>query len=304
MEVMATPAAISRVGFIGLGRMGRPMALNLLAAGFSVSVISRSPGPVADLTAAGAAAAGSHAALARIADIVVTCLPDVETCERVYLGTDGLAANARHGQIFVETSTIGPRHAREVAAALEERGAHYLDAPVSGGVERATDGTLTVMVGGDARALEMAMPVLRTIGANVQHVGGVGQGCVVKLTNQLLVAVHTLAACEAMLLGMGAGADSGQLLEVLGSSWGNSVMLGRTGPMVASGDYGSRAPMRLLTKDMALVQELAEELGLELPLGERTRSLLDEAMRRGMAEVDVAALAMLVSEARSTDVAG
>ena len=282
------------VGFIGLGRMGKPMALNLLKAGFVVAVHSRSRGPVDELVAAGAVACAGPAEVADVADVICTCLPDPAASEQVYLGDGGLIANGRSGQVLVENSTVGPRLARSVATSAAERGIGYLDAPVSGGVGGAQDGSLTIMVGGDAAHLARAMPVLAAMGSNVHHVGAVGLGCVTKLANQLLVAVHTLAACEAILMGREAGADAAQLLDVLSTSWGASGMLTLWGPSIVSGEFGSGAPMRLLVKDLALVREVAADAGVPLPLGERTTALFDEAMARGLGETDIAALVTLL----------
>ena len=142
---------VTTVGFVGLGRMGRPMALNLLSAGFQVLVLSRSRPPVETLVAAGAEEAASLAGMAARAEVICTCLPDVATSEAVYLGADGLVANARAGQVLIEHSTIAPSLAVRVGDAAVQRGAGYLDAPVSGGVERAESGTLTIMAGGDER---------------------------------------------------------------------------------------------------------------------------------------------------------
>jgi 3-hydroxyisobutyrate dehydrogenase-like beta-hydroxyacid dehydrogenase len=283
------------VGFIGLGRMGKPMAMNLMKHGFPLVVQSRSPGPVSELTAAGALPAGYPGEVAALADVVVTCLPDEAASDAVYLGSEGLVSAARSTNLFIETSTIGPALAKRVAKEAKAKGAGYIDAPVSGGVERAQDGTLTVMAGGEQADIERGMPFLQAMGSTVHHVGGVGQGEVVKLINQLLVAVHTEAACEAMVLAMRAGADPGQVLDVLSTSWGSSAMLARTGPMVASGAYGSAAPTRLIAKDIALVAHLAGEHGLSLSLTERTRETIEQAMAGGLSETDVTALATLLS---------
>ena len=291
---MSGPVAPS-VGFIGLGRMGKPMATNLTNAGFHVVVHSRSQGPVAELVAIGATQADYPGEVAALADVVCTCLPDAEASETVYLASNGLVAAARPTNLFIETSTNAPSLARRIAADAQAKGAGYVDAPVSGGVEGAEKATLTIMAGGETGDVERARPVLKAMGANIHHVGGVGQGSVVKLINQLLVAVHTQAACEAMLLGIKAGVDPAQLLDVLSSSWGTSAMLGRTGPLVISGDYGSRAPMRLIAKDIALVSELASETELSLPLVERVAAAIDDALKRGLAESDIAALASLYS---------
>ena len=284
------------VGFVGLGRMGKPMALNLLSAGFSVLVLSRSRPPVEALVEAGGEEAASLADMAERADVVCTCLPDVATSEAVYLGADGLAANAREGQVLIEHSTIAPSLAVRVGEAAAARGAGYLDAPVSGGVERAESGTLTIMAGGDAQHFESARPVLEAMGASLNLVGPVGQGSVAKLTNQLLVGIHTMAACEAFLFGTSAGADGRQLLDVLATSWGASNMLARNGPMLLSGDYGSLAPVRLLAKDLSLVEDAAADLDVPLPLVQRTRALFDEGMARGLGESDISALIMVLAQ--------
>ena len=284
------------VGFVGLGRMGKPMALNLLSAGFHVLVQSRSRPPVEALIEAGAEEAASLADMAERADVVCTCLPDVATSEAVYLGADGLAANARAGQVLIEHSTIAPSLAVRVGEAAAARGAGYLDAPVSGGVERAESGTLTIMAGGEAQHFDAARPVLEAMGASLNLVGPVGQGSVVKLTNQLLVGIHTMAACEAFLFGTSAGADGRQLLDVLSTSWGASNMLTRNGPMLLSGDYGSLAPVRLLAKDLSLVEDAAADLGVPLPLVQRTRALFDEGMARGLGESDISALIMVLTQ--------
>ncbi len=289
------------VGFIGLGRMGKPMALNLLRAGFEVTVISRSRPPIEALVAAGAGEAASLADIAKRADIVCTCLPDVAASEATYLGPDGLAAYARAGQVLVEHSTIAPSLAARVDEAASARGAGYLDAPISGGVERAESGTLTIMAGGRAEHFDAARPVLDALGSSVHDVGPVGQGCVVKLTNQLLVGVHTLAACEAFTFGTSAGADGRQLLDVLAASWGASNMLARNGPMLVSGEYGDLAPVRLLAKDLGLIEEAARDLGVSLPIVRRTRALFDEAMARGLGESDISALVTMLGHGDKAD---
>ena len=282
------------VGFIGLGRMGKPMALNLLKAGTHLVVYSRSQGPIDELTAAGAHPAGYPGEVAALTDVVFTCLPDEAASESVYLGGSGLIEACRSTNLFVETSTIGPALARRVAEAAVAKGAAYVDAPISGGVVGARDATLTIMAGGETKDIERARPFLDQMGTTIHHVGGVGQGEVVKLINQLLVAVHTQAACEAMVLAMKAGADAHQVLDVLATSWGSSAMLSRTGPMVADANYGSAAPTRLIAKDIGLVSALASDVGVTLPLVEESRSVIERAMAEGLSETDVASLATLI----------
>jgi 3-hydroxyisobutyrate dehydrogenase-like beta-hydroxyacid dehydrogenase len=290
MATRITPS----VGFIGLGRMGKPMALNLVKAGFHLVVHSRSQGAVDELMHAGAAPGGYPGEVAALADVVFTCLPDEETSEAAYLGPSGLIEACRPTNTFVETSTISPGLARRIGQAALGKKARFLDAPVSGGAERAQDGSLTIMVGGDEATVDELRPYLDAMGSTIHHVGPVGQGEVVKLINQLLVTVHTEAACEAMVLAIKAGANPQQVLDVLSSSWGASAMLSRNGPRVVSGDYGNAAPTRLLAKDIVLVETLASELGLSLPLVERTRRRIEEAMAAGLSENDISSLASLL----------
>jgi 3-hydroxyisobutyrate dehydrogenase-like beta-hydroxyacid dehydrogenase len=290
MTQMITPS----VGFIGLGRMGKPMAVNLLGAGYHLVVHSRSPVPVSELVREGATPAAYPSEVAALADVVFTCLPDEAASEAVYMGPFGLLEACRPTNMFIETSTISPEMALRVAAAAKAKRAIYIDAPISGGVERAQDGGLTIMAGGAVEAVARARPLLEVLGINVHHVGTVGQGEVVKLVNQLLVAVHTQVAGEAMALAMKAGADPEQVLEILSSSWGMSAMLSRAGPKVASGDYGNAAPIRLLAKDINLVAQMAAGHDLTLPLVERTREEIERAMAGGLSEADVAALATLL----------
>ena len=167
---------ITKIGFIGLGRMGLPMAYNLLRAGYDLTVHNRSQEKVREIADAGATAATSAAEVTATCEIVLACLPDVTTCETVFLGGDGVLANARPGQIIVDHSTVGAATSKACAAAAESRGAMFLDAPISGGTERAIDGTLTIMVGGPKAAYEKALPAFDIMGAVVRHVGPTGSG--------------------------------------------------------------------------------------------------------------------------------
>ncbi len=282
-----------KVGFIGLGRMGMPMSRRLLEAGFHLTVHNRSRPKVDELAAAGAVGASSAAEVARASDVVLTCLPDVPTVEEVFLGKDGIVSVAGPGQVLVDHSTVGPSTSRAIAEAAEARGASFLDAPISGGVERAAEGTLTIMAGGAPDAFETALPVFRAYGGNVRRVGGAGSGSVFKLINQLLVSVHSLAAAEAMLLGGQAGVDLDALQEVLATSWGASFMLSRNGPVIARRDFeDARAPLRLFVKDLGLAQEYARALNASSPLGERTLQVVERAMSDGLGELDVSSLVL------------
>ena len=286
-----------KVGFIGLGRMGMPMSRRLLKAGFELTVHNRSRRKVEEIAHIGANAAPSPREVTLASDIVLTCLPDVPTVESVYLGEDGIIPATRSGQILVDHSTVSPSTSRSLARAAESRGASFLDAPVSGGVERASDGTLTLMVGGDLKTFEAARPVFEAYGANIRHVGATGSGSVVKLVNQLLVGVHSVAAAEALLVGTRAGADPQMLLDVLGTSWGASFMLSRNGPVMVERDFSNaRAPLRLIAKDLGLIHEFAREIGVPTPVADRTLDLVQEAISSGLEDLDVSCLVLTLEE--------
>jgi len=282
--------ARATVGLIGLGRMGRPMGHRLLESGFDLVVYNRSRTAVDALVAAGARAASAPGEVAARADTVLTCLPTVEASEQIYLGADGLISRGHTGQIFVELSTIGPGTAKRIAAAAAGRGIAFLDAPVSGGPEGAREAALTIMVGGDAAVLARAEPVLRAFGRNIRYMGPVGAGSVAKLVNQALTAIHAASAAEAMVLGVAAGADPARLLEVLSTSFGQSRVLQRSGPRFLARRFDDAAPVRLLLKDLTLVEELGDELGVDLSLTRVVDRLCRSAEAMGLAEADFAAL--------------
>jgi 3-hydroxyisobutyrate dehydrogenase len=278
------------VGFIGLGKMGRPMALNLLRKGFSLIVHNRSRGVVEELAAAGARPAGSPRQVAESAEVVLTCLPGPPTVEEVYLGQEGLVSGCRAGQILADCSTVGPDTSRRLFAAAAERGAAFLDAPISGGVPRAEAGTLTMMVGGEADVLQRARPVLEALSNRVVHAGPSGAGSVVKLTNQLLVGIHAAAAAEALVFGVKAGADPRALFEIIGSSFGASAMFERTVPIVLERRFGSATDVGHLSKDLQLITRLGKQVSTRLLLGALAEQIYDEAMALGLGNNDIASL--------------
>lgn len=284
-----------KIGFIGLGRMGLHMSYNLLNAGYDLTVHNRSQEKVRQIADAGAAAAASTAEVVAKCDIVLACLPDVETCERVLL--DEALPNARPGQIIVDHSTVGASTSKACAAVAEERGAMFLDAPISGGTERATDGTLTIMVGGPAEAYAKALPAFDVMGAVVRHVGPTGSGTAAKLVNQLLVGVHMVAAAEAMLLGAKSGADPALVFELVNSGWGQSFLLGRNAPAMLDRDFeGTRTQLRVFLKDLGLIQEMARDLDTPIAAGDLAYRLLGEAVEQGLGDLDSAAIVLPMEE--------
>lgn len=278
------------VGFVGLGKMGRPMALNLLRAGFDLVVHNRSRGVVAEMVDAGAKAADAPCAVAARCDVVLTCLPDTAAVEQVYLADEGLGAGARPGQVFVDHSTVGPSTSRQLAAALQEKGASFLDGPVSGGTAGAQSGTLTIMVGGDAAAFATARPILAALGKNIHHVGPSGAGSVIKLANQLLVAINMAGAVEALVLGVKAGADPRVMLEVLSTSFGGSAMLDRAVPLILQRKFEPGTPINLILKDLGLIAALGKETTVRLILGSLAEEIFTEARASGLGQLDMAAL--------------
>jgi 3-hydroxyisobutyrate dehydrogenase/2-hydroxy-3-oxopropionate reductase len=281
---------MAELGFIGLGQMGRPMVGRLLDAGHTVHVHSRSRGPVEEMVAIGAVAARSAAEIARRADVVMTALPTPADVDEVYAE---LLAAAGDGRSFVEHSTIRPSHARRFAASFIERGARYLDAPVSGGPTGAAAGTLTVMVGGERAAFDAALPVFEAFGSVIRWCGPSGSGEQVKLVNQLLVAIHAVASAEAAAFGVRMGADLGPTLDLVGQSWGASTILARNAPRYVARDFSAASPIRILLKDIRLINEEARELGIPVPLGELVEQRLAAASDAGLGDEDMAALIKL-----------
>lgn len=290
----------TKIGFIGLGRMGLPMSYNLLRAGYDLTVHNRSQEKVHQIADAGAIAATSSAQVAADCDVVLACLPDVVTCEAVLLGDDGVIPNARAGQIIVDHSTVGASTSKACAAAAEARGAMFLDAPISGGTERATDGTLTIMVGGPTEAYEKCLPAFDVMGAVVRHVGPTGSGTAAKLVNQLLVGVHMVAAAEAMLLGAKSGADPALVFELVNSGWGQSFVLGRNAPAMLDRDFeGIRTQLRVFLKDLGLIKDMARDLDTPIPGGELAYRLLGEAVEQGLGDLDSAAIVLPMEDQAS-----
>jgi len=279
-----------RVGFIGLGRMGRPMAENILAAGHTLVVHNRSPEPVAALAARGAVAADTPAASAGRAEVVCLCLPDPEAVRQVVAGPGGLLEAVCPGLTVVDFSTVDPETSRAMAGLLSERGAFYLDAPVSGGTVGARAGTLTVMVGGDGAAFERARPVLEVVGRHITHVGPSGTGSAVKLANQLIVGVTTAAIAEAMVLVARAGVRPDVAAAVLRSGFARSVVLERhLSDFILKGAFEPAFKLELLEKDVRLACDLGRQTGVRLLVTNLVHQVLVEAKALGFGDQDMAA---------------
>lgn len=271
-----------RIGFVGLGIMGQGMAFNLLKAGFPLTVWNRTAARMEPLLAAGAQGADSPAGVAAQSDIVVTCVSDTPDVEAVILGEQGIAQGARPGMLVVDCSTISPRATRAMAATLAEQGVGLLDAPVSGGSEGAQRGTLSIMVGGRAGDFARAQPVLAAMGKTITHVGESGAGQTVKLVNQVLVVGNCLAMCEALLLAEAGGADLQKTHDAISQGAAGSWMFTNRGPQIMRRDWRPGFTIDLQQKDLRLVLEAAEELGIPLLGTSLVSSLYRTLQARGL----------------------
>lgn len=280
-----------KIGFIGVGNMGGPMCRNLLKTGeHQISVFDLDAEAVRRCTAQGATAGASPAAVAADAEVVMTSLPHPRDVEAVVLGTDGIAGQLGPGALYCDLSTNSPLTVRRLAAALGERGIEMLDAPVSGGVVAAEKASLAVMVGGERAAFERLLPVLHCLGENVVHCGGIGTGCVAKLCNNLIAFGNMAASAEGLMLGVAAGIDLDILNQVIRNSSGNSMTFRATAKNARSGDWTPSFALDLAYKDLHLALELADELGIPLPLGTSVHNLMRMARGLGYGQSDATAI--------------
>lgn len=253
------------VGFVGLGIMGQGMARNLIKAGFNVYVWNRTASKAEPLAAEGATVGASPADVAAHCDIVVTCVSDTPDVEAVILGEKGIIHGAKPGTLVIDCSTISPEATRTIAAQLAEKGVRLVDAPVSGGSEGAAKGTLTIMVGGATEDFERAKPVLQAMGKTITHIGEVGTGQIVKLVNQVLVVGNCLAMCEALLLAQAGGVDLQKTIDAISQGAAGSWMFTNRAPQIIRRDWRPGFMVSLQQKDLRLVLDAADELGVPLP---------------------------------------
>ncbi len=265
---------MARIGFIGLGNMGLPMAQNLIKAGHAVTGLDVSPSQVAALTAAGGAAASNVPQAVAGAEAVVTMLPAGAHVRDVYLASDGVVASAADGTLLIDSSTIDVATARAVCAAAAGKGLAMLDAPVSGGVGGAQAATLTFMVGGEAAAFERARPILETMGKTIVHAGGPGNGQAAKICNNMILGVSMIAVSEAFVLAEKLGLDAQKLFDISskssGQCWSMTSYCPVPGPVPASPanrDYQAGFTAAMMLKDLKLAQDAAEGVGAATPLG-------------------------------------
>lgn len=280
-----------KIGFIGLGLMGKPMARNLAKAGAAMTVHNRSKASVEELAGEGMTPGGAPAGVAAMADIVICMLTDTPAVEKVMLDeADGIVAGITPGTLVIDMSTTKLPATRVFAAAIEAKGGQYVDAPVSGGTIGAEGGTLTIMAGGTDEAFARALPVLEVLGQKITHVGAVGTGQVAKAANQVIVGLNIGAVAEALTLAKHAGADPARVREALGGGFADSRILEVHGQRMIDGAFTPGARATVQRKDMDQALELAAELGIELPATALSRDLYDKLISSGGGELDHAAL--------------
>jgi 3-hydroxyisobutyrate dehydrogenase len=281
------------VAFIGVGAMGRPMMANVLAKGFTVTAYDIVPAALDAAVKLGAKAASSAADAAKAGDIVVTIVPSASHVEAVYLGKGGVLEGVAAGRLCVDMSTVDPATSQRIGAALSAKGARFIDAPVSGGVGGATAGTLAIMIGGDAKDVEEARPVLATMGGNLIHVGPIGAGEVAKLCNNLIAGVAAVAVSEAFRIAEGFGVDPKVLTDVISKSSGNTWFMEKAHPVpgivpaaASSRDYEAGFTTDLMAKDLGLAVTAARQLRVPVFVSPVAQQLLRLASSHGLGKKD------------------
>ena len=291
---------MAKVGVIGLGAMGTPIARHLLRSGHIVTIYARRPEVMAPLADEGARGASSAAEVASLSDVTIIMVTDTAAVEAVTLGPGGIADGAQSGTTVVDHSTIDPDGARRIASALKARGIDMLDAPVSGGAAVAETGTLSIMVGGEEAVLERCRPVLECYGKAIVHIGPSGAGQIAKACNQICTIVNTLGAAEAMLMAERAGVDPTKVKNVLMTGFGASRMLDLQAPKMIARDFDGKVESRLHHKDIHIVLAMARALGIDLPASAAAARVLSELQNRGGAKKDTAAMYTVLADPKSS----
>ena len=291
-----------RIGFIGLGIMGRPMARNLMKAGFPLTVWNRSRPGIDELVSEGAAEGGSPADVARRSDVVITIVGDSPDVEEVALGTNGIIEGAHPGLVHIDMTTMSPQVTRRIAGRLAEAGAEMLDAPVSGGQQGAIEGTLSIMVGGKAETLERCRPVLAAMGGKIVYCGPAGAGQTVKLCNQIAVALTNLGACEALVFAARSGIDPRVMIEAVSAGAGDSWQLRNLAPRIVERDFRPGFKVAHQRKDLRLALEAAAAMAAPLPGTGLVAELFSKLEADGLGEEGTQALVKALEKLAGVEV--
>jgi len=288
------------IGFIGLGIMGRPMAKNLLRAGYPLVVHNRSRAPVQELVGLGAREAWSGKEVAQQSDVIITMLPDTPDVEEVALGPGGIMEGIQPGSIYIDMSTIAPAMAVRLAEVGREKGVQVLDAPVSGGDVGAQQGTLSIMVGGDEETFNRVLPILQVLGKNITLCGGPGAGQTVKACNQILVGVTIAGVAEALVLGVKAGVDPAKIVQVLSGGLARCGVLENRGERIVARDFAPGFRARLHYKDLRIAVATGQAYGVPLLVTSIVHELFKQMTISGRGDLDHTGLVTLIEELAQT----
>ena len=286
----------SKIGFIGLGIMGKPMAKNLIKAGFPLVVHNRSRSKVDELVKEGAAAANTPREVASSSDIIITMLPNSPDVELVALGANGILEGAKAGQLFIDMSTINPIVSQKIAKEFSAKSVAMVDAPVSGGEKGAIDATLSIMAGGEAKDFERALPVFNALGKTVTHMGSIGSGGFTKLANQIIVAINLTAIGEALVFGAKAGVDPQKMIRALAGGLAGSKCLDQKSEKILSGDFAPGFKIDLHAKDLNLIADAARAIGVPIPTAAFVEQLFAALRVRGRGGMDHSAVITLFED--------
>jgi 2-hydroxy-3-oxopropionate reductase len=285
-----------RTGFIGLGIMGLPMAVNLVEAGYPLTVHNRSRGAVEELSARGATPADSPREVAAKSEVVITMLPDSPEVEAVVLGPGGVLEGISEGSLYIDMSTIDPAVSRRIAETMSQRGVDAVDAPVSGGEPAAREGKLSIMCGGSERAVDRARPIFDVLAKTTTHIGPAGAGQVTKAANQVVVALTIQAVAEALMLARQAGVDPARVREALLGGFAQSRILDLHGQRMLDGAFDPGFKLRLHRKDLAIALQLGREVQMALLATGQAAGLMDALLAQGAGERDHSALALIYEQ--------
>lgn len=293
-----------RIGFIGMGIMGKPMARNLMKAGFPVTVYNRTRSRAEELKGEGATVADTPNQVAENSEIIITIVTDSPQVKEVVLGDKGVIETVREDSVVIDMSTISPTATREIAEALAAKNVHMLDAPVSGGEKGAIEATLSIMVGGPKAIFDRCLPVFQAMGKNVIHMGEEhGKGQATKLCNQVVGILNILAVSEGLMLAHKSGLDLNKMLQAIGGGAAGSWMVSNLGPKMAAHDFEPGFIIRLQQKDLRLVMEAAEELHLPLPGTALANHLLRSVEAEGLGEKGTSAFIRSLEKLAGTEIA-
>lgn len=299
---MAQIETRKRIGFVGIGHMGKPMCLNLVKAGFPLMVQGRNQKNVQEVVLQGARGGSSPKEVGEWADVVFTSLPDDPVVEEIVLGKNGIFEGMRRGSILIETSTISPLTARRLAATLSEKGVEMLDAPLSGGDVGAREATLSIMVGGKPEVFEEVLPILQKVGRNITYVGSHGAGQVAKAANQIVVALTIEAVAEALIFAKKAGVDPAKVRKAMMGGFAQSRVLELHGQRMIEGNFEPGGKSRFHRKDLLIVSSMAKELGIYLPGTSMALDLWNALAAQGELDLDHSAMVRVLELMSNTRV--